>query len=273
MTSPIERHPTPYPELNAVLSTLVGELQKELGAFFMGAYLQGSFALGDFDPQSDADLVLVTKDTLSPGQVEALQRVHGRIYDLECPWAKHLEGSYFPKDVLRYCSRKGTALWYLGNRARSLRQDIHCNTVVVRWILREKGVTLAGPPPRTLVEEIPAELLKAEMTAAISGWAQHIISNPNEYGNRFLQSFIVLQYCRMLRDLQIGVPGSKRAGAVWGKENLASSWPDLIERAWKARYDSAASLALPADPADLDSTVKFVKYVVEKCHMAATGSA
>jgi hypothetical protein len=39
--------PTPYAELNAVLAHLVEGARTALGGNFVGAYLQGSFAVGD----------------------------------------------------------------------------------------------------------------------------------------------------------------------------------------------------------------------------------
>jgi hypothetical protein len=41
------RNPTPYPELNAVLSHLVEGAKSSLKDNLIGAYLQGSFAVGD----------------------------------------------------------------------------------------------------------------------------------------------------------------------------------------------------------------------------------
>src|SRR5450432_717950 len=41
--------PTPYGELNSVLAELVVGAQAVLGDNFRAAYLQGSFAVGDFD--------------------------------------------------------------------------------------------------------------------------------------------------------------------------------------------------------------------------------
>src|SRR5215216_3581895 len=93
--------PTPYPELNAVLRDLVREAQNALTDTFIGAYLQGSFAVGDFDEHSDADFVIAVCDELSGVHVASLQRLHGRVYDLPSEWAKHLEGSYFPVATLR----------------------------------------------------------------------------------------------------------------------------------------------------------------------------
>src|SRR5437879_7788234 len=108
--------PTPYPELNSVLRDLVDSVQAVLSTSFVGAYLQGSFAVGDFDLHSDLDFVIVTAEELSDNQVDALQVMHERIYCLESQWAQHLEGSYFPKGVLRDLAECGKKLWYLDHR-------------------------------------------------------------------------------------------------------------------------------------------------------------
>jgi predicted nucleotidyltransferase len=102
--------PTPYPELNEVLHDLVDSVRVALGDSFIGAYLQGSFAVGDFDLNSDVDFVIAMRDELTDAQVAALQAIHKRIYDLPSEWAKHLEGSYFPVAILRDYNRSGLHL-------------------------------------------------------------------------------------------------------------------------------------------------------------------
>ena len=256
--------PTPYPELNSVLEVLVDSARDILGANFVGAYLQGSFAVGDFDLHSDVDFIIVIAEELSDNQVDALQVMHERIYCLESPWAQHLEGSYFPKKILRDHVERGKRLWYLDHGARSLIKSEHCNTIVVRWVVREKGVLLAGPPPITLVDPVPVELLRREIMEVITGWGQEIIANPDRYNNHFYQTFIVLNYCRMLHDLYTGFPGSKLAGAEWAKANVGPSWSALIDRAWDGRPNPACSVRRPADPEDFESTLKFVKHVIEE---------
>jgi hypothetical protein len=263
--------PTPYPELNAVLRELVESIQAALGGSFVSACLQGSFAVGDFDRDSDVDFVVAIEEELSDAQVRALQAAHGRVYDLDCPWAQHLEGSYFPKDVLKDYSRSGEQLWYLNHGSRSLVRSDHCNTLVVRWVVRERGVRLAGEEPAPLVEPIPASALRREMLQTITGWGREILSEPERFNNRFYQGFIVLNYCRMLHDLRNGLPGSKRAGAEWAKAALDTSWAGLIERAWGGRPDPARSVRQPADPADFKSTLKFVEYVIGESAKYAAG--
>jgi predicted nucleotidyltransferase len=258
--------PTPYPELNRVLRDFVESVQVALSTNFVGAYLQGSFAVGDFDLHSDVDFIVVTEEELLPSEVHDLQEVHERIYGLDIPWAQHLEGSYFPKEVLRDHGRQGERLWYLDHGSRSLLQSTHCNTVLVRWVVREQGVTLAGPAPALLVDPIPVEALREHIRATILDWGQEILSHPDPYKNRFYQGFIVLNYCRMLHDLHRGFPGSKLAGAQWAKENLDPSWKGLIDRAWNGRPDPAVSSRKPADPQDFKATLEFIHYCRNKAN-------
>jgi predicted nucleotidyltransferase len=254
--------PTPYSELNEVLEELVASTKSVLGQALVGAYLQGSFAVGDFDRHSDADFVFVVADELSDSQVDALQAVHRRIYGLPREWAQHLEGSYFPVAILRKCSRTGELLWYLDRGSQSLIRSDHCNTLVVRWIVREQGVVLAGPNPATLIDPIPVDALRQEIHATICVWGQQILADPDRYANRFYQGFIVLNYCRMLHDFITGHPGSKRAGATWAKATLDPSWSGLIDQAWGGRPNPAVAVREPANAAAFSSTLQFVKSVM-----------
>lgn len=252
--------PTPYPELNRVLQDFVASVQTVLGLQFVGAYLQGSFAVGDFDLHSDVDFIIVTEEDLADQEVHGLQGVHERIYGLASPWAQHLEGSYFPREVLRYDAHRGGQLWYLDHGSRSLIPSDHCNTVLVRWVVREQGIILAGPSPALLVDPIPVATLREYILATIHDWGQEILSHPDPYNNRFYQGFIVLSYCRMLHDLHRGFPGSKLAGTEWAKANLDPSWQGLIDRAWNGRPDPAVSSRQGADPTDFKATLEFIHY-------------
>jgi hypothetical protein len=133
---------TPYSELNQVLEELVSRMERNLEDNFLGAYLQGSFALGDFDIYSDVDFIVTIEEDLTSDQVEALQEIHDRVYGMGSSWAQHLEGSYFPREVLRHSSMTGSDLWYLEHGARNLIRSDHCNTLLVRWIVRNNGVIL-----------------------------------------------------------------------------------------------------------------------------------
>lgn len=262
---------TPYPELNAVLHELLSSVESVLIHDFVAAYLQGSFAVGDFDRHSDCDFIIVVNQELSDSQRRSLQAMHERIYDLQQEWARHLEGSYFPTATLRGYAQSGTELWYLDNGSRVLVESRHDNTAVVRWILREKGLVLAGPPPSALIDPIPSEVLRREILATFTDWGEQILADPLEINSRFHQTFAVLSYCRMLHDLHTGVIGSKRSGAEWAKRNLDPSWTALIDRAWDGRPNPAVSSQEPANPADLARTLDFVREALKEANeFAAT---
>jgi predicted nucleotidyltransferase len=251
--------PTPSVELNAVLHELVASIRQVLRNDFIGAYLQGSFAVGDFDQHSDVDFIVAIRNEPSEAQVAELQRVHERIYKLESEWARHLEGSYFPEAILRSGERCGEALWYLDHGSNALVKSDHCNTLVVRSVVRERGVTLGGPDPKTLVDPISVVALRKEMSDTMRTWAKEIFEQQERYSNRFYQGNIVLSYSRMMHDLVNGRPGSKREGATWAKATLGTEWSALIDRAWTGRPNPAVAVKEPSDSVDFEATLRFVK--------------
>jgi hypothetical protein len=256
--------PTPFADLNTVLDELVASQRAVLGGSFVGTYLQGSLAVGGFDQYSDVDWIVAVQQELSDTQVDALQAMHGRIYDLESEWAKHLEGSYFPVDVLRDHARSGRDLWYLDHGARSLERSDHCNTVVVRWTVREHGIALAGPEPAALIDGITTRVLRRDIYGTINVWGRQLLADPEPYRNRFYQGFIVLSYCRMLHELFLADTRSKRAGAEWAKLRLDPAWADLIDAAWDTRPDPARQVRTRPDPDAWQRTLEFVAYVMEE---------
>ena len=186
-----------------------------------------------------------------------------RSISLDSEWARHLEGSYFPREILRDGSKRGMDLWYLDHGARSLIRSDNCNTLLVRWVVRETGVTLIGPAPKTLVDPISTKSLKTEIYETLNYWGQKILDDPSPYKNRFYQAFIVLNYCRMLHDLINGYPGSKQAGAEWAKTALDPSWSDLIDGTWAGRPDPARKVKQPPVAEDFERTLRFVDHVMD----------
>lgn len=255
--------PTPYPELNRVLETMVRRIRDELGGNFIGAYLQGSFAVGDFDDNSDVDFIVVLREDFDEETAAKLSDLHEAVYNLDSEWAKHLEGSYFPAALARDGKRAGEPVWYLDHGSIELVRSNHCNTLLVRWVVREKGVTLAGPPPKSLIDPISKQDLREEIYAVIIEWGQEILDAPEKYANHFYQAFILQSYCRMLHDLIRGQPGSKRAGTEWAKRVLDTRWHDLIDRSWAGRIDPARSVRRPADAQDYEQTLQFVRDVMQ----------
>ena len=256
-------HPTPFPELNAVLAEWLTGVRAVLGADLTAVYLQGSFAVGDFDADSDVDFLVAIRVELTDAQLSGLQSLHARIYDLHSPWAQHLEGSYFPEAALRRFAPAGTPPWYLDNTSKVLVRSGHDDTQVTRWVAREHGISLAGPDPRTLIDPVTADDLRREVLGTMREWAEEIFVGHSPIDNRWAQPFAVLSYCRMLHTLQTGRIGSKLAGAQWAKEVLDDRWAGLVERAWDERPNPSLKVRQPADTDDAHATLDFIRYALE----------
>ena len=87
---------TPYADLDKLLVELLGHWQRILGDDLVGAYLQGSFALGGGDQQSDCDWLVATRDSLTDQQIVELRGLHDQIPTRDGHWPHDLEGSYAP---------------------------------------------------------------------------------------------------------------------------------------------------------------------------------
>ena len=158
---------TSYADLDDLLGELLGHWRGILGNDLAGAWVQGSFALGAGDLQSDCDWIVATHRPLTDEQVAALREVHDEIPTRGGHWPHDIEGSYAPLAELVSVDHLGREWLFNDHGHRTLVWDDHCNRGYTRWILREHGVTLTGPEPRSFMAEVPADLLRAEARAAI----------------------------------------------------------------------------------------------------------
>lgn len=249
---------TPFEELDALLANFVTAARDILGDTFVGAYLQGSFALGAGDEHSDCDFIIATT-TLPHGDVEAgLRRLHDEIPMRAEFWAKHLEGSYADVETLRSVAGLGTSWLFCDHGHRELIWDTHCNSPHTRWILRNHGISLAGPPIRDLVDEVPPESLRDAMRAELPGlmaslrtWAPFDVA--------WSQRYAVTTYCRVLYTLHTARVASKRASLEWARENLDPAWRPLLTQVMEDRrrgWDPAD----PPRPGSIEAMNAFAAY-------------
>jgi predicted nucleotidyltransferase len=88
LKSDINKFPTIYPDVNQVLKILLKNVRVILGDYFVGMYLYGSLASGDFDPgRSDIDFLVVTSKELPGNIVAELKSMHTRLYKSGMEWA------------------------------------------------------------------------------------------------------------------------------------------------------------------------------------------
>ncbi len=266
-----KNHPTTDSDLNAVLQEFVAGVCAVLGKTFIGAYLVGSLAVGDWDSDSDVDFLVVIDDDVHDDDVARLNAMHSRIHHLASPrWAQHLEGSYFPIRVLRSGDPARTPILFLDNGSESLIWSGHDNKYVVRWVLREYGIALAGPPAADLVELIPPEEMRNEVTVIMHDWANDILARRYNIDNRWAQPYVVLSYCRMLQTLETGRVTSKLDASLWGKAVLDRRWSGLIQRAWDERPNPSLKIRQQADPSDYEATLDFIHYAISRTQYQPT---
>lgn len=256
--------PTSYPELNGVLRELVASARSILADSFCGAYLQGSFATGEADVHSDVDFVVVTHGEVEADQLDGLQEMHKRIHGLDVPWAQHLEGSYIPKALLRRRDSTRTPFLFLDNGASELVRDEHCDTAVVRWLLRQHGVVLVGPDPKQLIDPVSPATLRSEALATMPEYASWARASAEAGGmSRWQQPYVVLTFCRMLRTVHRGTVATKRESGEWAFGTLAAEWTEFVWRALADRPDPWLRVHQPAGREDVDRTLAFIEDVIE----------
>lgn len=253
----MNNRPTPYDELNGLLAELTGTAADILGDAFVGAYLQGSFALGDADLQSDCDFLIPVSRPITADQEAALRALHDEIPTRPGFWTQHLEGSYPLADDLRTLARLGREWLYIDHGWRAMQWSTHCNTEVVRWTLREYGVTLAGPDPRELVDVVPPDALRMRMRTDLPRLLPDLatwVSIEMAWGQRYA----VTTLCRMLYTLDTGRVCSKKAALLWASDALPE-WSGLCRAALDGRvlgWDPEDA----ADPSIVARTVEFADH-------------
>lgn len=220
---------TPFPELNAVLADHDDAVRDILGSTYVGCYLQGSFALGAGDLESDADFVVVCT-VLPSGDAEAeLRRLHDEIPSRPGVWNQNLEGSYADAESLRTIAGLGVPWLFCDRGHRELIWDEHCNTVHTRWILRNHGIVLGGPPVRDLVDEVPADVMRAAARAALPGTLSGIRAWA-DMDHAWTQRYIVQTYSRVLYTMVTGEVASKRQALAWAATFVDPVWRPLLSQ-------------------------------------------
>jgi predicted nucleotidyltransferase len=239
------------PEINAVLQELLARARGLLGPHFVGMYLDGSLAIGDFDPEkSDLDFVVITDSEVSADTFEDLKAMHDDIARGTSKWTRELEGSYISRRALRH-ERRPAAHPYIDRRdALAMVEPESGYWIIHRHVLREHGVPLAGPLPRTLIDPVQPEELREAVRGILREWWVPMLADGPQLQNGFYRSYAVLTMTRMLYTIRHGAIVTKPVAARWAQEMLGGRWMPLIQDAL------AWSRERPPDPGETRAFIR-----------------
>ena len=130
---PINSAPTQFPDLNFLLTGLTQRARSILGTNFVGAYLQGSFAVGGADRDSDCDFLIPVHGPITAEQEDGLQALHRQIPTRPGHWSTALEGSYPDRVQLQALQGMGQPWLSVARGEKQMQWSTHDNTELVRW--------------------------------------------------------------------------------------------------------------------------------------------
>ena len=251
--------PTQYPEINKILELLLSSATRVLGSQLVGMYLYGSLSSGDFDLEtSDIDFLVVTTSTLSDKTIAELESMHHQIWKSGLKWAAKLEGSYIPKrDIRRHnprsapCPTVNEGKFYLDKRGS--------DWIIQRHVIREQGIVLVGPEPKTLIDPVSPEDIRRSVVGVLHEWWFPMLEDPSwlkRHGAEY-HAFAILTMCRALYALKHGTIVSKPTAARWAQDALGKRWGQVIERALAARHDKP-------DHGLFDESLEFIRFTREQ---------
>jgi predicted nucleotidyltransferase len=252
-----------YPgEVAPLVDALFAGVREALGENFVGFYLRGSLALGGFNPEtSDVDVLVVTEHPVSESEFAALDALHLRINARDNMFGRHYEASYVDRVSLRRFSpgerRHPTvgADWAFGWG------DYRDNFIMERWMVREHGVVLAGPDPKTLIDPIsPDDLRDAarkELLIRVEDWAREWNDGENPapwLDTRYYQAFEIETVCRALYTVEFGELPTKPQAVDWALEALPDEWRPLVQWSRDHHSDKTPDLTM------ISEIIRFVQW-------------
>lgn len=246
-----------------ILALLQRGLAETLGDKLVGLYLRGSLAMGDFDPDtSDVDFLAITREPVAGEDFRRLVRMHRGIAATGTRYAHHLEGAYMDERAARIFDADNRRHPEILAGKDLLWSELRDNWVLERWVVRERGIALIGPPARSLIAPVSTDELgaavRSEIARRVEDWASDEAEPPHWLRARFMQAFETETMCRALYTLRFGELCSKPAAVRWACEVLPPPWREFIAELQLVRADQTN------DPAYIDPLRALVRWCADE---------
>lgn len=250
------KNATRYQDINDVLYFLAQGVQNVFGDDLVGLYLTGSLSYDDFDEErSDIDLAAVLKKPASPEKIELAKKLHLDAEQKYEKWAKRIECSYIPLEMLSNILPPKAPRPYVGAGTFYPEAPYGNEWLINQYFLYKYGIALIGPDFKALVKPIDiADVQKASVRDLYEEWKPKI-RDAAYLEDSHQQSYVVLNLCRILYSVMCNDAVSKKVATSWAK-NEYPQWKDLIEAADSWHYGIKIERQ--------KEVVEFIKFVMAK---------
>ena len=214
------------PPVVPLLDDLVDGL-RSLSPAVVGAWVFGSVALGAWDERtSDIDVIVLTDGPLNHCHVGQIAALHGRL-SRDHVLGPRLEVQYLTTAALRGEAVEPYPIQAEGRFAAAGQGDLNATT---RWVLREHGITLLGPP----VGDLPIAVTWDDVLAAMR---YNLADYWPPYATPAALPFLiddtgivwtVATLCRILATVEDGVIVDKGAAVAGWLDRVPQRWTRLL---------------------------------------------
>ncbi|MBX9787197.1 MAG: DUF4111 domain-containing protein [Alphaproteobacteria bacterium] len=223
----------------------------------VGMYLTGSLSYGDFNPEnSDIDLLVIIKNPISEEKLGVLKKMHLDVERNNNKWAKRIECSYVPLEMLSSILPPKTPRPYIGEGIFYPEAPYGNEWIINQYLLYTDGIPLLGPDFKILVKPIDIEDVRAACIRDLFEEWEPKIHDPEWLNNSHYQSYIILNLCRILYTVTRHATATKKISASWVKREFAPEWSPLIQTAEDWHYGKEMNLN--------EQTIEFIQFVVSK---------
>jgi len=218
-------------DIEAMLRAFASGVSEALADNLLALYVFGSYAAGDFVPESsDIDFLGITCRPLDTVEADRLAVLHERL-TRDVGWGGRLEGGYAARHQIRDWGLEGPIAAVEPGRSLqpSVPSDYSADNMLA---LREHGRALAGPPPADLIPPVSRQVLERalrEYLAELLGRAERAAAEPvapahaDSVTSEAELSERLLNAARCLYGLHTGRLSTKTEAAAW----LAGALPNV----------------------------------------------
>lgn len=201
---------TGYPKVDEALNVLSSEIQYVLGDKLVGLYLYGSLVWGDFDERiSDIDLLAAIKLPVDEEEFEKVQKMHNSFIEKFKEWDDRIEVQYLSLDALKTFKTKESEVVTISPGESIEKRMVGKHWLMNWYMVREKGLTLFGPDPKTIIEPISKEEFIQSVKEHTENWNEWV----KDMHSKYAQAYAILTMCRAYYAYKNGDQVSKRQAA------------------------------------------------------------